>query len=568
MRSMQKFLPIPFAVIVLGMVISLFNVIKPVSAKPPLQSDMMAGKCEAIFSETLDKISLPVREYGSSEWDGWKCLLLTTHLKEGASTTTDEINFGIYYNPDAQPSLNQIANLGTSRNKGISPFLGGYETTTFHGYPAIRLLPVQASGVHALGWHIPEHELSFYGFTYFLPHALTDEELYQLVETFYEVVYEQVPELGLNSPYQEIEQSEMPPEIPEEDQNNPSDTSQLEIQPQTPLEDQTDAIETDFAIPPLVVGGSVAVPIAGAILGTILGMLATLLGNPAASTAQSISVSTAAGASPAATQAGNPDLVWSDRPWDEAGPGYVTREEFERTKWYLEHGYRWDKRHGWVEPGQIEQYEQWQQKDREVVAREEEEFRRKLQESQPSEVPKEDLRTPEMCLVDMKEDLYALRDQIEKTNYVLNPWQGDRSMVIHKVATLTNLAYDATIGQITGKSGLTCGDFVEKTSQEVHRIVQKHFQGTKVESMIFEERSSLPENNTWSNFLDQIVPDNHNLIRVTLPDGAQLAIDFHQNLHPGKRAPLIRKWDEVRQEWREYLGEQEFIERVSYTLGG
>ncbi len=565
MRDKHNFLQIILVVIVWGAVLCLFNFVKPVSAKPPYQSDGIAGKCKAIFGQTLDRISLPVREYGSSEWDGWKCLLLTTHYKDGSSTTTDEINFGIYYNPEAQPDLNQFVALGKSRNKGISPLLGGYETTTFHGYPAIRLLPIQDSGVHALGWHVPEQELSFYVFTYLMPQALTEEELTQLAETFYEVVYEQVPELGLNSPDQEMEQSEIAPETPLEEYNEPWDTEQLDI---PAFEGQTDSLETDFSIPPLVIGGSVAVPIAGAILGTILGTLVTLLGNAATSAAQSASVSTAADAASAATQAGAPDLVWSERPWDEAGPGYVTREEYERTKWYLEHGYRWDKRHGWVEPGQVEQFEQWQQTDREAVKRETEEFRRKLQESQPREDSQQDLRTEEMRLVDMKEDLYALRDQIEKTHYVLNPWQGDPTLVIHRGITLFNLAYDTTIGKITGESGLTCGDFVEKTSQEVHQIVQKHFKGAKVESMVFEERSSLPENKSLRNFLDRVVEDNHNLIRITLPDGSQLAIDFHQNLHPTKRAPLIRKWDEVRQEWREYLGEHEFVERVSYTLEG
>ncbi|MDO8971648.1 MAG: hypothetical protein Q7U74_13225, partial [Saprospiraceae bacterium] len=191
---------------------------------------------------------------------------------------------------------------------------------------------------------------------------------------------------------------------------------------------------------------------------------------------------------------------------------------------------------------------------------------KELEKNQQRETPQQDLRTFDMRLGDFKKDLYALRDELEKTNYVLNPWQGDPTILIHKGITLTNMAYDATIGQFTGKQGLTCQDYVQKTSNKVNDYLQKHFPGATVESMVFEERSSQADAKGFMNWLDSGIDDNHNLLRVKLPDGSELAVDFHQD--KAGKAPLIRKWDEARKAWCDYLGKKEFMERTSYTLRG
>jgi len=140
-----------------------------------------------------------------------------------------------------------------------------------------------------------------------------------------------------------------------------------------------------FALPPEVIAGSLAAPIAGALAGATASLIASLL---------TAGGSTAAGAVQSAASAiqDGKELYWSERPWDETGPGYVSREEYERTQRMLAQGYRWDQRHGWVEPGQVEQYEGWQQANRAAVAQEEEQFRARLKQNQPPDLPPQNLQ--------------------------------------------------------------------------------------------------------------------------------------------------------------------------------
>lgn len=322
-----------------------------------------------------------------------------------------------------------------------------------------------------------------------------------------------------------------------------------------------------LGIPPLVVVGSIAIPLAGAILGSAVATIIGLLGRASISTAQAGTSEAAKSVSAIhpAGQTNEQGLYWSERPWDEAGPGYVTKEEYERTKDMLAQGYKWTNG-GWQTPDEIQQSGQWQQNNREAVAREDEQFLQELRQDRQREFPQQDLRTFEMRFGDFREDLYTLRDELEKTNYVLNPWQGDPTILIHKGITIKNMAYDATLGKYTGKLGLTCGDYVEKTSTTVNAFLQKHLPGATVESVIFDERSSRANASGLMNWLDSRIDDNHNLLKVKLPDGSQWAVDFHQNR--AGNAPLIRKWDDARNEWRHYLGGDEFMERTSYTLGG
>jgi hypothetical protein len=62
-------------------------------------------------------------------------------------------------------------------------------------------------------------------------------------------------------------------------------------------------------------------------------------------------------------------------------------------------------------------------------------------------------------------------------------------------------------------------------------------------------------------WFDRLNPDNHNLIKVTLPDGREFAVDFHQH-NTGKKPPIMRPWNEAKKEWQDYMGE-EFMERIS-----
>ncbi len=317
-------------------------------------------------------------------------------------------------------------------------------------------------------------------------------------------------------------------------------------------------------VPLGIILGSLGIPILGALTGTVLSTLLSSLPS-AGVTNTGASLSSIIADVPETAETNDQGLYWSERPWDEAGPGYVSKDEYERTKDMLAQGYKW-KNSGWQIPDEIRQSDQWQQNNRDGVAREDEQFLKELEQNQQREFPQKDLRTFDMRLGDFKEDLYALQDELEKTNYVLNPYQGDPTILIHRAICLKNMAYDATIGQFTGQQGLTCEGFVQNTSNKANAYLQKHFPGATVESVVFEERSSQADAKGLMNWFDSRIDDNHNLLRVKLPDGSLLAVDFHQS-RAGK-APLIRKWDEARKVWSDYMGESELIERTSYTLGG
>ena len=85
------------------------------------------------------------------------------------------------------------------------------------------------------------------------------------------------------------------------------------------------------------------VPLAGGLIGTAAGWLLSLLGNRA------ITGISKPGSIP--TSSDGQEKYWSERPWDEAGPGYVTKEEYERTKHFLDQGYKWTNG-GWQTPEQ------------------------------------------------------------------------------------------------------------------------------------------------------------------------------------------------------------------------
>lgn len=142
--------------------------------------------------------------------------------------------------------------------------------------------------------------------------------------------------------------------------------------------------------------------------------------------------------------------------------------------------------------------------------------------------------------------------------YVLNRFQGDPTLVGQGLYNLAGIAMDV----VTGSKGITCGTYVEKTIKDVRVAVERRFPGAEVQNVLFEEKST--DADGLLNRLDAINEDNHNLIKLTLPDGTEWAVDFHQhNASLSFWAPdIVRPWDEVRREWRDYLGAGEFRERV------
>ena len=116
------------------------------------------------------------------------------------------------------------------------------------------------------------------------------------------------------------------------------------------------------------------------------------------------------------------------------------------------------------------------------------------------------------------------------------------------------------------KSAFSLADYVEKT-YGVKDAVQKQFPGAIVQRAHFDEKSTKNPKGLW-NYLDSCVKDNHILWKVTIPDGPELSIDFHGHNSKivGAAPKIMRPYDESKQEWKKWLGEDEFIESVDPPL--
>ena len=312
-------------------------------------------------------------------------------------------------------------------------------------------------------------------------------------------------------------------------------------------------------VPVLIVMGSVGVPVVGAIAGTIL---ATVLSSSGAT-----ATGAAAGGKPKFGSQNKDGLVWSPRPWDEAGPGYVPKEEYQRTKDFLDKGYRWTSQ-GWKTPEEMQEYEKWMKNDDAAVSEEDAAWREQWeQEQRELEQKKSELEKNKEALdfagnlEKFQGDLESINEGLKQSNiYVANPYQGDPTMIVYGLNTLKNVIWDKTAGILTGDRGLTCEGFVKHTKEKVIEAVGKRFPGSTVQNMIFEEKSTVKPNKSVVDWLDSVVDDNHNLVKIILPDGSEWAVDFHQ--YNARNSPLMRPWSEAQADWGEnYMG-NEFKERV------
>ena len=165
-------------------------------------------------------------------------------------------------------------------------------------------------------------------------------------------------------------------------------------------------------------------------------------------------------------------------------------------------------------------------------------------------------------MFDLKDNLETINQGLLDENiYVVNPLQGDPTLIFDGLSKVVNIGWDISTGWVTPSNGLTCGDYVNETLGKVKSIVaEKYGPEAKVEGYIFEEKSTRNPQGVLDWF-DKLNDDNHNLIKVTLPDGSEWAVDFHQH-NTGKHPPILRPWKEARQVWEDYLGD-EFMERIS-----
>jgi hypothetical protein len=132
-----------------------------------------------------------------------------------------------------------------------------------------------------------------------------------------------------------------------------------------------------------VILGSLGIPVAGAVAGAALSAILSGLSSAGVSSAAvtNVGASLASGVDNPIVEpieANVQGLYWSERPWDQAGPGYVSKDEYEQTKNMLEQGYKWTNG-GWQTPDQIKESNQLQDNNKAAVALEDAEWRAKME---------------------------------------------------------------------------------------------------------------------------------------------------------------------------------------------
>ena len=174
------------------------------------------------------------------------------------------------------------------------------------------------------------------------PNTMSDDELWECINQY----------SGL--PGNTVDNPQGPDELIPPD--NPSE-GELPIIP----EDQTN-LDQPNSLGPLAT--TPFIPLAGGLIGTVLGWLISVAVTRPVPLPKQIN-----DPSPIIPENG-PEKYWSERPGDEAGPGYVTKEEYDRTKDMLDKGYKWTDG-GWQTPDEIQQSDQWQHNNSKAVDNEE-----------------------------------------------------------------------------------------------------------------------------------------------------------------------------------------------------
>lgn len=547
---------------IFSFIIGLFSVILLFFVIHPVLANDQPSKCMSLLMDTASKAGIDGETRNISD-DKTGCFVQFVVYDSGDAKTT---NLSLQ---ESQPTPEDSCKYFTPSNTEES-------ATTFHGYFAktyyykgeTRMVNNEPFTVErkSIGWCMHKGNRN-----YFLNVGNQTQSIEKygpvldplpFADVLWNLAEDRLPltEESLENPEQPtlpVKPEEVLPEEPKSpaDQSVPSNSS------------ESNGSNDIFGIPPAVILGSLGVPIAGALAGAIVSSLLSLLSSGsslAAGAAQSAAI-------PNPVTRNNQELYWSERPWDEAGPGYVTKEEYERTQQMLNQGYKWTK-DGWQTPDQIQQSDQWQQDNQAAVTKEEAEWQAQRQaEQQALQQNKAELQKrsdeldklqAETNFLDLKIGLETINQSLLDQNiYVVNPLQGDPTLIVDGISKATNILWDNTAGWVTNSTGLTCGDYVGDTLGKVKSIIaDKYGPNAKVEGYIFEEKSTRNPQGVLDWF-DKLNDDNHNLIKVTLPDGSEWAVDFHQH-NTGKRPPILRPWNEARQIWKDYLG-NEFTERIS-----
>lgn len=547
-----------------GLAVSIIVIFLPVLVRPvSAQSLPPEEECRQILREVVSRAGIPGKEKSCTEISGYTiysaCSLCIEEYYEGNPAADGYSNF--------EHALFQIFPNSSAEILSARKSDPIRQSMNFHGYPALLS---QNQYTYTFEWLDTDRKLQFsflrFGFEVRANKFIDRQyDMQAVAETFYAVAGENLPGAGVEPPLPEANPSENQPLAPPELESAPVSPPQNLPQPLDLTDSETENNADSFALPEEIIVGSLAIPVIGALLGAAASAIASLLaasGSTAAGAAQSA-------AAPATIVQDGKELYWSERPWDEAGPGYVTREEYEQTQRMLAQGYRWTK-DGWRSPDEIRQNLEWEKNNRLAVeaadagwrAQQQAEIERGQAELARQAEELNQLR-PQANLYDFRKDLEAVNQSLLDQNiHVVNPLQGDPTLILDGITKMGLIAWDNTAGWITNAQGMTCGDYVGETLGKVKQVVQERFgEQAKAEGIVFEEKSTRNPQNILDWF-DKLNDDNHNLIKVTLPDGSEWAVDFHQHNDFVNRKPLMRPWEEVRKEWKDYLGD-EFMERVS-----
>ena len=249
--------------------------------------------------------------------------------------------------------------------------------------------------------------------------------------------------------------------------------------------------------------------------------------------------------------------VWSHRPGDLAGDGWVTKEEYESITKMEREGKVWSQRWGWTtleEAAQLEEQhakavKAWNDETSSILKdlTDKEHLKKKLQ-AEIAEI-EQDIDTSSKLAEISLQFADETKQMAEDGYWVRNPYN---SKIIDKANML--------ISPLDEK-GVRCQDLVEMKEDHVRQLVKQKFgEGAIVDQVVVDEKSSVYGGGIRDS-LDAILEYNHTAIRVITPDGKAYIVDYWQGLHHkgGGTGLIIRHEERWVESWKRDIGPDDFL---------
>lgn len=379
---------IPLLVLGIGLLLAL-----PVSADSLFQETNTACGQALVNAASIAGVEGEVVDF-KDELNYFSCHL--DYYQDVDGETNIRENFAIH---EIDPGLVERETTGCSSS-------GTCEFTSFHGYPAKKYYGTTLIG---FSW-VAQRDGRYYGLyvnyskvAYYMDEvewAAAEVRIMELAEALWQASESILPgaEDAIVTQVPQNNSPAYPTGVPQEEIPDEILPTAAPIMPPLELDKKT--------LGPLAT--SPWIPLAGGLVGAAAGwLLAVLIGSR--------------GAAPPVPNTLTTDLVWSERPWDEAGPGYVTRAEHERTQAMLSQGYRWTK-DGWQLPAESQQSADWQRKNQEALQQEDAAFKAELERKQKELEKQQALERERLLEPYRQEPQPAVRPQEVKS-----PWNFELS---------------------------------------------------------------------------------------------------------------------------------------------